>query len=76
MCIRDSYATINSNKDRTYMDVSLGTLQSINVQIVGEVNAPGIHTVHPFSTIVTALSQAGGVDTTGSLRSLRVMNLV
>ncbi len=67
------YATIDSKKDRTYMDVSLGTLQSINVQIVGEVRSPGIHTVHPFSTVVTALTQAGGVDTTGSLRSLRVI---
>ena len=67
------YATIDSKKDRTYMDVSLGALQSINVQIVGEVRTPGIHTVHPFSTVVTALTQAGGVDTTGSLRSIRVM---
>ena len=67
------YSTIDSKKDRTYMDVSLGALQSINVQIVGEVRSPGIHTVHPFSTVVTALTQAGGIDTTGSLRSVRVM---
>lgn len=66
------YSTLKSTKDRTYMDVSVGTLQSINVQIVGEVFAPGMYTIHPFSTVVTALIQAGGVDITGSLRAVQV----
>ena len=67
------YSTINSNTDRTYMDVTLGSLESINLQIVGEVASPGIHTIHPFSTVTTALTQAGGLDTTGSLRSIKIM---
>jgi len=67
------YSTINSRTDRTYLDVTLGALESINLQVVGEVGSPGIHTIHPFSTITTALTQAGGLDTTGSLRSIRVI---
>ena len=67
------YSTINSNADRTYMEVTLGSLESINLQIVGEVASPGIHTIHPFSTVTTALTQAGGLDTTGSLRSIKIM---
>ncbi len=67
------YSTINSTTDRTYMDITLGALESINLQVVGEVASPGIHTIHPFSTVSTALTQAGGLDTTGSLRSIRVV---
>ena len=67
------YSTINSTTDRTYMDITLGALESINLQVVGEVASPGIHTIHPFSTVSTALTQAGGLDTTGSLRSITVV---
>ena len=47
-------------------------LKSININFVGEVNYPGIFPVHPFSTLITGLIQAGGVDTTGSLRSIQI----
>lgn len=67
------HATLKNPESTTYMDVTLGKLKSINVKFVGEVNAPGIHPVHPFSTAITGLIQTGGVNTTGSLRSIQVI---
>jgi protein involved in polysaccharide export with SLBB domain len=66
------YATLKGKKATTFMDVSLGELRSINVNFVGQVKYPGVYPVHPFSTVITGLIQAGGVDTTGSLRTIQV----
>lgn len=67
------YATLKNPGPSTYLDVTLGKLKSINVNFVGEVTAPGIYPVHPFSTVITGLIQAGGVNTTGSLRRIQVI---
>ncbi len=64
------YSTLGGSKPTTYLDISLGQLRSINVNFVGEVKFPGVYPVHPFSNIITGLIQAGGVDTTGSLRTI------
>jgi protein involved in polysaccharide export with SLBB domain len=66
------YATLNGKTPTTFIDVSLGELRSINVNFVGEVQYPGVYPVHPFSTVITGLIQAGGVDTSGSLRTIEV----
>ena len=66
------YATLKGNNPTSFMDVSLGELKSINVNFVGEVKYPGIYAIHPFSTILTGLIKAGGVDTTGSLRNIQI----
>jgi protein involved in polysaccharide export with SLBB domain len=66
------YATLNGKTPTTFMDVSLGELRSINVNFVGEVQYPGVYPVHPFSTVITGLIQAGGVETSGSLRNIQI----
>ena len=48
-------------------------LKSINISFVGEVFSPGIHAVHPFSDITTALLQVGGVNGIGSLRNIQII---
>mgnify|MGYP001320866457 CR=1 FL=1 len=55
------------------MDITLGELKSVNVHFVGFVNIPGVHMIHPFSNVVTGLTQAGGIDIMGSLRSIQVI---
>tara|TARA_Y100001935_G_C17309868_1_gene515049 strand:- start:3450 stop:5408 length:1959 start_codon:yes stop_codon:yes gene_type:complete len=64
------YSTLNTKSPSTFLDVSLGSLKSINVNFVGEVKFPGVYAIHPFSNVITGLIQAGGVDTSGSLRSI------
>lgn len=66
------YSTLNGNRPSTFLDISLGSLKSINVNFVGEVKFPGVYAIHPFSNVITGLIQAGGVDTTGSLRSILI----
>lgn len=66
------YETLNGNNPSTFIDISLGKLRSINVNFVGHVKYPGVYPIHPFSTVITGLIQAGGVDTTGSLRNVYV----
>jgi protein involved in polysaccharide export with SLBB domain len=65
-----AYATLAGKSPSTFIDISLGKLSSINVNFVGEVNYPGIYPIHPFSTLITGLIQAGGIDTTGTLRNI------
>ena len=67
------YSTLIDKSPKTFMDLSLSELRSINVNFVGEVKFPGVYPIHPFSTILTGLIQAGGVDTTGSLREVKLI---
>ena len=67
-----TYATLKGKDARSFINVSLGDLKGLNVHFYGAVNNPGVHTLHPFSTIITGLVQAGGVDTTGTLRKILV----
>ena len=46
-----SYSTLYSDEDKTFMDVSMVTIQSINIQVIGHVVSPGAYNVHPFSNI-------------------------
>jgi protein involved in polysaccharide export with SLBB domain len=55
------------------LNVTLGALRSIQVYIVGEVNAPGSYTVSSLSTVLSALVAAGGPAKTGSLRNVQLV---
>ena len=66
------YSSLNGTSPTAYLDISLGQIRSINVNFVGEVKFPGVYPVHPFSTVITGLIQAGGIDTTGSLRNIQI----
>ena len=66
------YSTLTTKTKSTFLEVSLGKIKSINVSFVGRVNNLGIFPIHPFSTIISGLIQAGGIDTTGSLRNIYV----
>ena len=66
------YSSLNGDNPTAFFDVSLGELQSININFVGEIKFPGVHTIHPFSSLVLGLIQVGGVDTTGSLRKIEI----
>lgn len=67
-----TYSTIKGKTPSTYVDISLGQLKGLNVHILGLVKSPGVYALHPFSDPFTALFYAGGIDTTGSLRNIKV----
>lgn len=65
-------SSLQGQNPTSFINVTLGELKSINVHFIGNVKLPGVHLVHPMSTITTGLIQAGGVDTTGSLRKIQI----
>ena len=67
------YSTLIGLNPKSYIDLSLGELKSVNVHFVGYVNMPGVHMIHPFSNVITGLIQAGGVDNNGSLREIKII---
>jgi len=67
---KQGFATLRGKYPSSYIEITINATKAINVHFVGEVNIPGIHLVHPFSSIVTGLIQAGGVKNTGSLRNI------
>ena len=53
--------------------VSIGEVRQVAVRVVGEVNAPGLYSLTALSTALDALSLAGGIRATGSLRNVQVV---
>lgn len=54
------------------MNLTLGRLRTIQVYVVGEVEAPGNYPVSSLATVINALAAAGGPSHNGSLRKVRV----
>ncbi|MBF0370237.1 MAG: SLBB domain-containing protein [Magnetococcales bacterium] len=52
--------------------LSIGAVRSFSVMVVGEVAEPGGHRLTGLSTVMDALSLAGGIKKTGSLRTIRL----
>jgi len=55
-----------------HLNVNMGRLRSIKVYVVGEVTAPGDYNVNSLSTLLSALSVAGGPTKNGSLRNIQI----
>ena len=59
-------------KGSTDVDLSLSRVRSNLIYVIGEVREPGAYQVNALSTILTALSRAGGPATAGSLREVEL----
>lgn len=68
----DKISSLQGKNPTSFINVTLGELKSINVHFIGNVKLPGVHLVHPLSSVITGLFQAGGIDTTGSLRKIQI----
>ncbi|MCR4918561.1 MAG: SLBB domain-containing protein [Prevotella sp.] len=54
------------------IDLSLGQTRTITVSVVGEVMMPGTYTLSAFATVYNVLYMAGGPNSIGTLRSVKV----
>ena len=52
--------------------ISLGQTRTIMVNVMGEVQVPGTYTLSAFATVFHALYRAGGINSLGTLRSIKV----
>jgi len=67
------YSTLKDKNNPTSLMLELGQLKSINIYFSGHIENPGINLVHPFSDIFSAIVQAGGVNSNGSLRAIQLI---
>lgn len=63
----------NINTGQTFVDVTLGTIRSIKVTIIGEATLPGTYTLPSLATAYNALYAAGGPNANGSFRNIQVI---
>ncbi len=61
------------NDAETDIQVTLGQVRTIQVDILGEVATPGTFRLSPFSSVFHALYRAGGINDIGSLRNIQVL---
>ena len=73
--LSQSFASLNpqGRKPTTFLDVSLGNLRPLRIQVLGEVAQPGAYTVSPSATLFSALYYFNGPTTLGSLRDIRLI---
>ncbi len=67
------YYGLNSQGGGVYAQITLGSIRSIKVTVIGEVTKPGTYTVPSLATVFNVLYQAGGPSKNGSYRNISVI---
>ncbi len=57
---------------RFEMNISMGSLRTIRVYLVGSAQRPGAYTISSLSTLINALFETGGPGKTGTMRDIQV----
>lgn len=69
----NKYAGIGGNNPDSDINVTLGQVRTIQIDIMGEVAVPGTYRLSPFSTIFHALYKAGGINDIGTMRNIHLI---
>lgn len=67
------YAGMSGDKPNTWAEVSLGSLRSIKINVIGEINVPGTYNVPSTASAFNALYLSGGPNENGSFRNIRLI---
>jgi len=67
------YSGLLGSNPNTFLQVTLGNVGTIKVNILGEVRLPGTFTLSAFSTVFNALYSAGGPNKNGSMRKIKLV---
>ena len=52
--------------------LTVGQTRTISISVMGEVNVPGTYTLSAFATVFHALYMAGGINSLGTMRNIKV----
>lgn len=63
------YSGVGSDTD---INLTLGQIRSIQIDVLGEVRRPGTFRISPFSNAFHALYNAGGINNIGSVRNIDI----
>lgn len=69
--LKEVYGKLNTGE--TGINISLGSIRSIKVIILGEVVKPGTYTLSSLATVFNALYACGGPNENGSFRLIKVI---
>ena len=64
--------TLGSRYQSSSLQVTVNNTRTIQVNVMGEVNTPGTYHLSALSTVFYALYRAGGINSLGTLRSVKV----
>ena len=67
------YPGLSGSNPSTFLQVTLGNVRTIKVNILGEVRLPGTFTLSAFSTVFNALYAAGGPNESGTMRAIKLI---
>ncbi|WP_073093145.1 SLBB domain-containing protein [Cyclobacterium lianum] len=67
------YTGMRGSQPNTFLQVNLGNVRTIKVNLIGEVRLPGTFTLSAFSTVFNALYAAGGPNRNGTLRKIKLI---
>lgn len=67
------YAGVGGSEPESEVNVTLGQVRTIQVDLMGEVTIPGTYRLSPFSTVFHALYKAGGINDIGTMRNIEVL---
>ena len=67
------YTGLRGSQPNTFLQVNLGNMRTIKVNLVGEVRLPGTFTLSAFSTVFNALYAAGGPNRNGTMRKIKLI---
>ena len=71
--LRAAVQSVAAAQYNTQSYVALANVRQINVLLIGHVDKPGRKTLTVFDTVLDALIEAGGIDTQGSLRQVKLV---
>ena len=63
----------NANDPTSDIRLTLGSIRTIQINVMGEVVQPGTYSLSSFATVFHALYRAGGVSDIGSLRNVQLV---
>lgn len=66
------YSGIGGNDGLSQVKLTLGQIRTIQINVMGEVVAPGTYSLSSLSSVFHALYRAGGVNSIGSLRTVKL----
>ncbi len=67
------YSGMADETPNTWAEVSIGTIRSIKVNVIGEINVPGTYTLPATASAFNALYLSGGPNEFGSFREIRLI---
>ena len=76
LTVASAQSKIRSNLGPRYtgndIKLTLGQTRTIKINVMGEVSVPGTYTLSAFATVFHALYSAGGINSLGTLRNIKV----